>query len=140
MPVTRTTSNSSGRVIAKCAHSRLTTTLPAAARRASISSLITDTHEPQPVPAFVHFLTPATSSKPSSTAARMAPQETLWHEQMPASSGRSAGPAPSTGAGRAQQGEHVRRHDGAAHGLDEHRVRTDVADQHSTEHPAGRRP
>ena len=98
MPVTRTTSKSSGRVIAKWAQRRLTTTLPDAARRASISSWSTGTHEPQPVPAFVQPLMPGTSSKPSSTAARTAPHDTLWHEHTPASSGRSAGVVPDAPA------------------------------------------
>ena len=95
--MTRTTSNSSGRVIAKWAHRRLTTTLPDEASRASISSWSTGTHEPQPVPAFVQPLIPGTSSKPSSTAARTAPHDTLWHEHTPGLVGQVGG----AGAGRA---------------------------------------
>ena len=58
----------------KCSHSALLTATPDCSSSASSSCLTSGTQEPQPVPALVHALTPATSVQPSSvTAPRIAP-------------------------------------------------------------------
>ena len=75
MPLTRTTSNSWGRLIAKCSHSAELTSMPAATSSAFTSCLTSGTQEPQLVPALVHFFTQPRSAQPLPTAARMVPAD-----------------------------------------------------------------
>ncbi len=96
IPVARTTSNSSARDCSKCSHRALDCTTP----HSSSSCLSMGTHEPQPVPAFVHDLTEATSVQPLSLMAQViCPLVTAWQEHTCASSG-SARSTPPAGATR----------------------------------------
>src|SRR5207253_2316892 len=93
-PVTRTTSKSSARVIAKCSHNAVDVSTPASAS----SRLSNGTHDPQPVPARVHDLMAATSVHPPVvTASTTVAFVTLWQLHTIAESGNAppAGVAPS---------------------------------------------
>ncbi len=101
---TRTASNSSARVSAKCSHSAVDTSSPWAASSLSRVFFSSGTQEPQVVPARVQALTAPTSwhGSPSSprTAARTVPALTLLQEHSVASSGRSESGTPSPPAAR----------------------------------------
>ena len=85
-------SNSSVRVCAKCSHSALLICTPLSASNVFSSG----THEPHPVPAFVHAFTPATSVSPSALIeSQIAPLLTAWQEQTCAESGNAPDAAPS---------------------------------------------
>src|SRR6478609_646854 len=82
-------SNISARDWLKCSHSDLDCSTPSA----SSSCFSSGTHDPQEVPANVHFFRPGTSVQPPQMASFRSPLVTLLHEQICAISGRA--PTPS---------------------------------------------
>ena len=88
--VAETISNSSARDWVKCSHSALDCSTPSA----SSSCLSSGTHEPQDVPASVHFFRPGTSQQPPAIASVRSPFVTLLHEQICAPAGSAPTPNP----------------------------------------------
>src|SRR6476659_8428282 len=89
--VTETISNSSARDWVKCSQSALDCSTPSA----SSSCLSSATHEPQEVPARVHFFSSGTSQQPPAMASVRSPFVTLLHEQICAPAGSAPTPNPT---------------------------------------------